>query len=212
LTLIPFQNTLITWNAHPSNPNGVIVIAEFLPGRYINKTTLDRGYTKLMERTMLVTDNGSTSIPWSFFSIFPEEGHIILWIVRGNYSIVSDGKYNYQEGGYTAAAVWDVRIPISPININCSNNTTARAYKITYTNNITHTLYPINLNPNSGGTIQIPPGTYDVGFSRNTGATVSTTFSVNGQSASGYSATFHGVQILSGSGPYYERIGGPVEP
>lgn len=205
ITLVPFQNTLLQWNADPSNPNGVVVFAEFLPARYINKTTLSQGFSHLIENSMLVTDNGSTSIPWSFFSIYPAGGHVILWVARGNYTIASNGTYNYQVGGYTAAAIWDVKIPMTPANINCSSYINA-PYKIQFTNNVTHLVYTEYLNPNSSGFIQVPVGTYDVGFYPNSGVTVFTTFYINGQSASGYGTTFHGIQMLSGGGPY-ARIG-----
>lgn len=106
-------STTLTWNVDLNNPNGVVIIAEYFPTRYINKDALQAGYAAPSEMSMLVSDNGSTTIPWSFFSNFPPNGHIILWIARGNYTIASNGTYNYKVGGYSAAAVWDVLIPSS---------------------------------------------------------------------------------------------------
>jgi hypothetical protein len=120
VTLTSNTFTTLTWNADPNNPNGVVIIAEYLPSRYINKNALAAGNATMMENSMNVTDNGSVSIPWSFFSQFPVGGHIILWVARGNYTIAANGDYNYLVGGYTAAAVWDVSIPV-PTLINGSN-------------------------------------------------------------------------------------------
>lgn len=114
INLVTNTATTITWNADPNNPNGVIIIGEYLPTRYMNKKSLTAGYSKMIESSKQVPDNGSTSIPWSFFSTFPPGGHIILWVARGNYTILANGTYSYQVGGYTAAAVWDVRVPIPP--------------------------------------------------------------------------------------------------
>lgn len=114
VTLLPNNPTTLNWNADPNNPNGVIIIAEYLPTRYVNKSALSAGNSYLIESSMLVPDNGSASIPWSFFSNFPAIGHIILWVARGNYTIAGDGTYNYQVGGYSAAAVWDVKQSVPP--------------------------------------------------------------------------------------------------
>lgn len=113
--LTPNTNTTLTWNTDSQNPNGVVVIAEYLPTRYMNKPALSMGNTVLIEKAMNVPDNGKTSVPWSFFSQFPQGGHIILWIGRGNYTIASNGSYQYKIGGYTAAAVWDVLVPYQTI-------------------------------------------------------------------------------------------------
>lgn len=207
LTLVPYQNTLLQWNTDPKDSNGVIVIAEFLPGRYVNKTTLSQGYTYLMEKSMLVPDNGSTSIPWSFFSMFPAGGHVILWVARGNYSIAANGTYNYQVGGYTAAAVWDVKVPASPALVSGSSYISA-PYQVKFTNNSTGLIYTMILNPSSSGSIQIPVGTYSVGFFPNSGVTINTTFYVNGLSASGYGTTFYNVNMPTGTSSYV-RIGIP---
>lgn len=80
VVLVPNGNTTLTWNADANNANGVVIIAEYIPSRYINKSSLAANYTALIENSMQVADNGSTSIPWSFFSNFPPDGHIILWV------------------------------------------------------------------------------------------------------------------------------------
>jgi hypothetical protein len=117
INLVANTATAINWNTDPNNPNGVIIIGEYLPTRYMNKKSLSAGYSKMIESSIQVPDNGSTSIPWSFFSKFPQGGHIILWVARGNYTILANGRYSYQVGGYTAASVWDVRLPILPTAI-----------------------------------------------------------------------------------------------
>jgi hypothetical protein len=61
ITLVPNQNTTLTWNTDPNNTNGVIIIAEYLPSRYINKSALSAGNSFLIESSMLVPDNGSAS-------------------------------------------------------------------------------------------------------------------------------------------------------
>lgn len=198
VTLVPFQNTLVTWNADPNNPNGVIVIAEFLPGRYINKTTLSQGYTNLMEKTMLVTDNGSTSIPWSFFSIFPQEGHIILWIARGNYSIAGDGKYNYQVGGYTAAAVWDVRVPTPPdVSIYADDehgtDVTLLFHNIGTGHDYSFTAYAHD----SGNLGDVPPGNYNITLTPNASGWYNYSVGCGYNDAGPGAMTFNSVDISS---------------
>lgn len=113
LTLTYNTSTTLTWNTDPNNSNGVVIMADYLPNRYINKDALAAGYATPSQSSMLVSDNGNTTIPWSFFSNLPPNGHVILWVARGNYTIASNGNYNYKVGGYSAAAVWDVIIPAS---------------------------------------------------------------------------------------------------
>lgn len=108
----------ITWNADPNNPNGVVIIAQYIPERGINQSLMAAGYNHLLTSSELVTDNGSTTIPWSFFTSFPAGGHMVLWIARGNYTILANGSYNYQVGGYSTAAIWDLSIPFAPPAIN----------------------------------------------------------------------------------------------
>lgn len=122
IVLTPNTSTQINWNADSKDTNGVIILGEYIPSRYVNKTALSNGYVYVVESSILVSDNGSYSIPWSFFSKFPGAGHVILWVARGNYSIASNGTYNYQVGGYTAAAVWDVTVPLPPPLINGSSS------------------------------------------------------------------------------------------
>lgn len=63
-------------------------------------------------------------------------------LARGNYTIASNGDYNYLVGGYTAAAVWDVQVPIPPPAINGGNT-----YSFSSPNTV------------GGGTITAFPGT-----------------------------------------------------
>ena len=111
ITLTYNSSLPITWNEDVKNANGVSISAEYLPNRYVNDTAFAAGYTAPIDASMTVNDNGSVSIPWSFFSGFPPNGHISLWISRGNYTTATDGTYNYNVGGYSAAAIWDVIIP-----------------------------------------------------------------------------------------------------
>jgi hypothetical protein len=122
IVLTPNASTQINWNADSKDSNGVIILGEYIPSRYVNKTALSNGHVYVVESSLLVSDNGSYAIPWSFFSKFPGAGHVILWVARGNYSIASNGVYNYQVGGYTAAAVWDVTVPLPPPLINGSSS------------------------------------------------------------------------------------------
>jgi hypothetical protein len=109
--LVPNTNTTLTWNADPLDSNGVVIIADYLPARILNYYTNKAGNTHAISSSELVTDNGSTTIPWSFFSSFPVGSHITLWVARGNYTILANKDYSYKVGGYTAAAVWDITIP-----------------------------------------------------------------------------------------------------
>ena len=105
------MSTSLTWNADPANSNGVVIMAEYIPSRSPNRNIASGGATGLIQHSQLVPDNGSYSIPWSFFSDYPPGGHVILWIARGNYAIASTSVYNYKVGGYTAAGIWDVIVP-----------------------------------------------------------------------------------------------------
>ena len=162
INIVPIQTTIVNWNTDVNNPNGVIIIGEYIPTRYMNKKSLTAGYSKLIESSLKVPDNGSTSIPWSFFSKFPEGGHIILWVARGNYSILSNGKYLYQVGGYTAAAVWDVIMPIIPPVIRVNNYASVSGFKATYTNTATSLSTTFNLSTTSGTVGTLAKGTYNV--------------------------------------------------
>lgn len=117
VTLVPNNPLIITWNTDPNNQIGVSIIAEYIPLRASNITLMAAGYNTVLTKSILVPDNGTTALPWSFFSQFPIGCNIILWVARGNYTILSDGTYNYQVGGYSAAAVWEVTVP-QPILIN----------------------------------------------------------------------------------------------
>ncbi len=194
--LVPYQNTTITWNADPNNPNGVIIIAEYLPSRYTNKSALSAGNTHVIESSMLVQDNGSTSIPWSFFSNFPAIGHIILWVARGNYTIAGDGTYNYQVGGYTAAAVWDVIVPTTPdVSIYGENDhgtsVTIQLHNVASGQDYWFTVYAHD----SGILGDVPPGNYNITLTPNASGwfsyLVGCGYSNNGPDA----ITFYGVDI-----------------
>src|SRR6185312_11351419 len=182
----------------PNDSNGVIVIAEFLPGRYVNKTTLSEGFTQLMEKTMLVPDNGSTSIPWSFFSIFPVEGHIILWIAIGNYSIASDGTYNYQVGGYTAAAVWDVKVPAPPdVSIYCEDDH-GTDVTVLFHNTGTGQDYSFTAYAHDSGNLgDVPPGNYNITLTPNVSGWYNYSVGCGYNDAGPGAMTFNGVDISS---------------
>ena len=87
------------------------IVAEYLPGRYVNRDLAAAGVQTPMDNSIHVPDNGSYAIPWSFFSGYHAGAHIILWVARGNFDIAANGTYNYKVGGYTAAAIWDVLVP-----------------------------------------------------------------------------------------------------
>lgn len=135
--------TTITWNADPNNTIGVIIVAEYYPEFFNNKASYNAGNKQFIRQALNVPDNGSTSIPWSFFDQFPVGGHITLWVGRGNFAIASNGTYNYRVGGYTATAIWDVSIlpPPPPPSINGSTVVNLSTSK-----------------PNGSGTITAVPG------------------------------------------------------
>lgn len=153
LLLAPGWALPITWNTDPNNTVGVSIIAEYLPLRPFNQSLVAAGFNTPLDKSILVPDNGSTVIPWSFFRDFPQNGHIILWVARGNYTIATDGTYNYQVGGYSAAAVWDLSIPTYPlingnmnISFNASNNNGTTSGTITGTPGST-----VTVTANAGG-------------------------------------------------------------
>jgi len=194
----PGMATPITWNTDPNNPNGVIIIAEYLPTLYANRPSLSNGYSSFLTNSMLVTDNGSTAIPWSFFSQYPVGAHIILWVARGNYAILTDGSYNYQIGGYTAAAVWDVSIPAAPPVTIASTNTAADyGFTATYVNASTGTQTVFSIPYNGGNIGTLPVGTYTVYISKSGNSNQRYAYGVCDRSALAVSANFSNVTVNS---------------
>jgi hypothetical protein len=197
LTLTANTSTTLTWPADSKNPKGVVVMAEYIPSRSPNRNIAAAGATTLIENSELVADNGSTSVPWSFFSGYPAGGHIILWVARGAYTVASDSTYNYIVGGYTAAAVWDVVVPATPPTITASNYVSVSGFTVTYTNTATlvKTYFTI---PTGGGKLgTLPAGTYNINFSKPSNTTKYAFASCDGSSVTGTSATFNNVVVNS---------------
>jgi hypothetical protein len=172
-------------------------MAEYIPSRSPNRNIAAAGATTLIENSELVADNGSTSVPWSFFSGYPAGGHIILWVARGAYTVASDSTYNYIVGGYTAAAVWDVVVPATPPTITASNYVSVSGFTVTYTNTATlvKTYFTI---PTGGGKLgTLPAGTYNINFSKPSNTTKYAFASCDGSSVTGTSATFNNVVVNS---------------
>jgi hypothetical protein len=166
LVLRPNMPTYITWNADANNPNGVVIMAEYIPSRSPNRNIASGGATRLIENSQLVSDNGSYSIPWNFFAFYPVGGHVILWVARGNYTIASNGVYNYEVGGYTAAAVWDVIVPATLPTIIATNIAGVTGFTAKYTNTATGVQTTFSI-PGSGGSLgTLTPGNYNVTISK----------------------------------------------
>ena len=142
ITLTNGQPTTITWNADPNNTIGVIIVAEYYPEFYNNQASYNAGNKQFIRQALNVPDNGSTSIPWSFFGQFPLGGHITLWVGRGNFDVASNGTYNYRVGGYTATAIWDILVTPTPPLINGGSS-----------------YYFSTSKTSGGGTITASPGT-----------------------------------------------------
>ena len=191
VTLTANTSTTLTWTKDPNNPNGVVIIAEYLPARYANRALAAAGVQTPLENSINVPDNGSYAIPWSFFSGYHTGAHIILWVARGNYTIAANGTYNYQVGGYTAASVWDVQIPTPPA-INGQSSFSLNSSKSTGSGTITAT-------PDSTVTVTVfaggPGSTYVTNFQM-TGAN----FSSGSNSCSAYNYTFTSTFIMPSSG------------
>ncbi|HLK31050.1 MAG TPA: hypothetical protein VKT28_20900 [Puia sp.] len=197
IKLTPNTNTTLTWNADPLDSNGVVIIADYLPTRIFNYYTNKAGYTHALTSSELVPDNGSTTVPWSFFSQFPVGSHITLWVARGNYTILSNKDYSYKVGGYSAAAVWDVVIPAPPLTITASNYVNVSGFTVTYTNTSTSVKTYFTI-PSGGGNLgTLPAGTYNISFSKPSNATKYAFASCDGSSVIGTTATFNNVVINS---------------
>ena len=95
-TIVANMPMNIVWNADVKNENGVFVYADYQPVRPFNRAASSTGYQTEIKAAVHVPDNGSTTLPASFFSKFPSVGVIELTIGRGNAQIVSSGTYQYQ--------------------------------------------------------------------------------------------------------------------
>jgi len=95
------SSLLVTWNADPKNINGVNINAQFIS----NDSLINAGYKPIITNSVMVTDNGSTLLPASFFSKFPKGGNLMLFVGRGNSMIVQSVTYRYFLGGFINAMV-----------------------------------------------------------------------------------------------------------
>jgi len=171
INLVQNASTTITWNADPLDSNGVVIIASYLPTRIFNVFPHSQGYTTVLTSSELVPDNGGTTLPWSFFSQFPQGSHITLWVARGNYTILANKDYSYKVGGYTAAAVWDITIPFQPVTVSATNVTGLSGFVAAFTNIATNKTASFSV-PSGGGTVgSLPPGIYNIKISKTGNAT-----------------------------------------
>lgn len=135
----PDPSNTITWNADPNNTNGVVIVAEYDPGLTLNGLVAGT-FPVPIRNSISVDDNGSTTLPTSFYSSFPPSSSVILYVGRGSYTIATSNGYNYRIGAYTSNAVYVLAMPYFPvinghksISFNASNNNATTSGIITGT-------------------------------------------------------------------------------
>jgi len=101
----------ISWNPDPLNPNGIVIIAEYNPDLTLNEGLSNAGYSSLIRNSISVPDNGGTTLSTDFYSMFPSGAKIILYVGRGNYTIISSGNYDYSIAAYTENSIYIVTKP-----------------------------------------------------------------------------------------------------
>ncbi len=97
----------IKWNADLNNTKGVMLLVE---GDSTAVGQNGASYNASLSNSIFVPDNGGYTLPWAFFAKFPLYKQFRLWAVRGNFVIVKGGDLKYQIGGYSATAIWEVKV------------------------------------------------------------------------------------------------------
>lgn len=106
-TSIPtYHSYNIAWNADALNTNGVVIVAEYSHDLFDNT-----GIPTVtpVRKSILVGDNGFTTLAYAWFNSFPRNSTIVLYVGRGNYTLVNEG--GILIGGYTANAIFSIKIP-----------------------------------------------------------------------------------------------------
>jgi hypothetical protein len=106
---IPPNSTFpITWGADANNTNSVNIMAEYFPTEQTN-SLLAKGDSLFLDNSIMVPDNGSTSLPASFFAKFPTGALLWIFVGRGNAIYVQNGQYVYLLSGFFRSSFFAVK-------------------------------------------------------------------------------------------------------
>lgn len=99
----------LTWNADANNANGINIEADYFPTSFQNSDLAAKGDSLYIENSILLPDNGSSSIPASFFAKFPTGACLWIFVGRGNAVYVQSGKYIYLVNGFFRSSFFAVK-------------------------------------------------------------------------------------------------------
>lgn len=98
--------SVFTWEIDPDNTKGMVIMVEYRPEAIGNKDFVERGYTDLIRRAVVVDDNGEYALNETLFEDIPDGASVDLFIIRANYLIdeTEEGGYSYTVWAYNYKA------------------------------------------------------------------------------------------------------------